>query len=134
MNADLIIAKYLALRNHIDARTKAFEAEMKPYTDALSALETVGSGMLIAQGGDEGKSNIVTPSGTMYRKRWTAVKITDRPTWLRFIYDDFNNRSAFLTSAVAKKEVEDFIETNKVIPPGLDISRGYKTHFNSPKG
>ena len=70
----------------------------------------------------------------MYRKRWTQVKMADRATFMAFVGGDFTHRQAFLTAAVTKSEVEDFIEMNKMVPPGLDITRGYNTLFNRPKG
>lgn len=133
MNADQLIAQYIKLRDHIAKRSAEHSAELKPYNDALAAIEAAGSAMLIAHGGDEGKANIVTPSGTMYRKRWTSIKMADRPAFMTFVTSDWTARQAFLTSAVTKSEVEDFIEREKAVPPGLDIARGYSTLFNRPK-
>jgi len=135
MNAQDLIARYIQLRNHIAKRSAEHAAELAPYTAALKAIEDAGSKMLIEQsGGDEGKANIVTPAGTMYRKRWTSIKMADRATFFRFIGDDFPVRQKFLTAAVTKSEVEEYIEVVKAVPPGLDVSRGYNTLFNSPKG
>ena len=134
MNADQLIAQYIKIRDHIDARSKAHAEELAPYVAGLKAIENAGSEMLIAQaGGDEGKANIVTPAGTMYRKRYTSIKMADRPSFMAFVTADWAARQAFLTSAVTKSEVEDFIEREKAVPPGLDIVRGYNTLFNRPK-
>lgn len=134
MNADQLIARYIQLRDHIEKRGKEHAEELAPYQTALKAIENAGSAMLIEQGGGDGKANIVTPSGTMYRKRWTAIKMADRPAFFDFITADWTARQSFLTSAVTKSEVEDFIEREKAVVPGLDISRGYNTLFNRPKG
>lgn len=133
MNADQLIARYIQLRDFVDKRSKEHAEELASYNAALKAIENAGSAMLIEQGGEEGKANIVTPSGTMYRKRWTSIKMADRPAFMGFVISDWDARQVFLTSAVSKTEVEDFIEREKAIPPGLDISRGYSTLFNRPK-
>lgn len=133
MNANDLIARYIQLRDFVEKRSKEHAEELAPYNAALKAIENAGSAMLIEQGGDEGKANIVTPSGTMYRKRWTSIKMADRPAFFQFVTGDWDARQSFLTSAVTKSEVEDFIEREKAIPPGLDISRGYNTLFNRPK-
>jgi hypothetical protein len=133
MNADQLISQYIKLRDHIAKRAAEHAAELKPYNDAMAAIEAAGSDMLIKQGGEEGKANIVTPSGTMYRKRWTSIKMADRPAFMTFVTSDWNARQSFLTSAVTKSEVEEFIEREKAVPPGLDIARGYSTLFNKPK-
>lgn len=135
MTADELIAQYIKLRDHIAKRSKEHMDELAPYNAALKAIEDAGSAMLIeASGGDEGKANIVTPSGTMYRKRWTSIKMADRPTFMAFVGGDFQHRQNFLTAAVTKSEVEEWVEMNKQVPPGLDIARGYSTLFNRPKG
>lgn len=135
MTADELIAQYIRLRDFVDKRSKEHAAELEPYQAALKTIENAGSAMLIeASGADEGKANIVTPSGTMYRKRWTQIKMADRPTFMAFVTADWTARQSFLTSAVTKSEVEEFIEREKAIPPGLDIARGYSTLFNRPKG
>jgi hypothetical protein len=134
MNANELIGRYIQLRDFVAKRSAEHAEELAPYAAAMKAIEDAGSAMLIEQGGDEGKANIVTPAGTMYRKRWTSIKVADRTTWFDFIVADWEARKGFLTSAVTKAEVEDFIEREKAIPPGLDIARGYNTLFNKPKG
>jgi len=135
MNATDLIGKYIQLRDYVAKRSAEHAEELKPYAEAMAAIENAGSALLIeASGGDEGKANIVTPAGTMYRKRWTSIKIADRPTFMAFVGSDFAHRQNFLTSAVTKSEVEEYIEMTKAVPPGLDITRGYQTLFNKPKG
>ena len=134
MNAQEVIHNYITLRNYLAKRTAEHEAELAPVKAAMAKFENMGSALLIETlGGDEGKANIVTPAGTMYRKRWTSIKVADRPAFMEFVASDWDERQKFLTSAVSKKEIEEFIETEKAVPPGLDISRGYSTLFNSPK-
>ena len=133
MNAAELIAQYIKLRDYVAKRSAEHAAELAPYRAGMEAIENEGAAMLIAQGGEEGKANIATPAGTMFRRRWTAIKIADRPTFFAFIGADFLNRQKFLTAAVSKTEVEEYIETEKAIPPGLDIQRGYSTNFNKPK-
>jgi hypothetical protein len=135
MNATDLIARYIQLRDFVAKRSAEHAEELKPYAEAMAAIENAGSAMLIeSSGGDEGKANIVTPAGTMYRKRWTQIKMADRPTFMAFIGADFTHRQSFLTAAVTKSEVEEWVEMNKMVPPGLDITRGYSTLFNKPKG
>lgn len=134
MNAQDLIARYIQLRAHVAKRSAEHAEELAPYIAGMKAIENAGGAMLVEQsGGDEGKANIVTPAGTMYRKRWTSIKMADRATFFQFIGDDWKDHQKFLTAAVTKSEVEEYIETEKAVPPGLDISRGYNTLFNSPK-
>jgi hypothetical protein len=133
MNATDLIAQYIKLRDFVAKRSAEHSEELAPYAAAMKAIENAGAEMLITQGGDEGKANIATPAGTMFRKRWTSIKVVSRPDWMQFITEDWAERQKFLTAAVAKTEVEEWIETNKAKPPGIDIDRGYNIQFNKPK-
>ena len=134
MNATDLIGRYIELRDYVARRSAAHQEELKPYNEAMVAIENKCGAMLIEQGGEEGKANIATPAGTVFRKRWTSIKVVSRPDWLKFVTDDWADRQRFLTSAVAKTEVEEWIEINKTKPPGVDIDRGYNIQFNKPKG
>lgn len=134
MNATELIARYIELRDFVERRSKEHAEELAPYQAGMKAIENAGSAMLIEQSGDDGKANIATPAGTMFRKRWTSIKVASRPDFFAFVTSDWTARQSFLTSAVTKSEVEDFIEREKAVPPGLNIDRGYSTLFNKPKG
>ena len=136
MNAQLtdadFIAQYIKLRNYKAAEQEAFDARMKPYDDAMKTIEDWGAGRLnqIA-GDDDGKASLATPQGTMYRKKTLSVKVADREAWFKFIFEA--DRDAFLTSAVSKEAVVEYMEQYKSTPPGVEIAWIRKTLFNSPK-
>lgn len=134
MNANDLIAQYIKLRDYVAKRSAEHAEELAPYAAAMTSIENACAAMLLEQGGEEGKANIATPSGTVFRKRWTSIKVVSRPDWFAFVTADWADRQRFLTAAVAKTEVEEWIEVNKAKPPGLDIDRGYNIQFNKPKG
>lgn len=125
MNTGELVKKFIGLRDYVDARTKAFEAEIKPYKDGMAAIEAACAQQLI----DLDADNIKTEHGTVYRSKTLAVKMVDRETFMQFVADDFGERSAFLTSAVTKDVVKDWIEQNNALPPGLDVTTLIKTNF-----
>src|SRR5258708_3213443 len=127
------IGQYIKLRNFIAARQEAFDAEMAPYHDAMKALEDWGGGILNQLAGDEDdKASLATPQGTMYRKKTLSLKVADREKWFEFVFADDNN-VRFLTAAVSKDEVVDYMEKYKAAPPGIETAWIRKTLFNSPK-
>lgn len=135
MNADEIIGNYILLRNWIAKRSAEHAEELRPANEAMAKYEAMGAALLVeSSGAEEGKANIVTPHGTMFRKRWTSITCADRPTFFSFVAGDWEARNKFLTSAVTKKEIEEWIEVEKAVPPGLNVARGYSVQFNSPKG
>jgi hypothetical protein len=135
MNATDLIAQYIKLRDHIALREVAHAEELAPYRAGMTSINNAITALLIeTSGSDEGKANIATPAGTAFRKSWTSVKVASRPDFFAFVTSDWTARQSFLTSAVTKSEVLDFIEREKAKPPGIDITKGYDTHVNKPKG
>ena len=126
------IGQYIKLRNFIAARQEAFDKEMEPYHAAMKALEDWGQGVLNQLAGDDdAKASLATPQGTMYRKKTLSVKVDDREAWFQFIFEA--NREAFLTTAVSKEAVVEYMDKYKSEPPGIATSWIRKTLFNSPK-
>ena len=81
MNTGELVKKFIGLRDYVDARTKAFEAEIKPYKDGMAAIEAACAQQLI----DLDADNIKTEHGTVYRSKTLAVKMVDRETFMQFV-------------------------------------------------
>lgn len=127
------IGQYIKLRNFIAARQEAFDAEMKPYHDAMKALEDWGAGILNSLAGDDdAKASLATTQGTMYRKKTLSLKVADREKWFEFVFSDFDH-ARYLTAAVSKDEVQQYMEKFQCAPPGIETTWVRKTLFNSPK-
>jgi hypothetical protein len=130
-HADLI-GQYIKIRNFIAARQEAFDAEMAPYHDAMTHLENWGGSVLNQLAGDDdAKASLATPQGTMYRKKTLSIKVADREAWFAFIFEA--SRAEFLTAAVSKEAVTEYMDKYKAAPPGVETSWIRKTLFNSPK-
>ncbi len=133
MTDEQLIGKFIELRNHVDARSKEFEATIEPYKKAMKTIEDAMSAKLNEIAPDkDGKASIATGSGTVFRKKELAVSIADREVWFDFIGSDFDANKRFLTSAVTKSEVQEFITEKQQLPPGLNAQFIYKTQFRSP--
>jgi hypothetical protein len=127
------IGQYLKLRNFIAARQEAFDAEMKPYSEAMKALEDWGAGVLNQLAGDDdAKASLATPQGTMYRKKTLSLKVADRAAWFAFIFSS-PDHERYLTAAVSKDEVQEYMKKYQAAPPGVETAWIRKTLFNSPK-
>lgn len=125
MNTGEMIQQYIKLRDHVELKTREFEAGLKPYRDGMAAIESAVSQQIIEMGGE----SIKTEFGTAYRTTVMAVKMADRQAFMEFVTQDWGEREAFLTSAVTKDVVKDWIEQNNSKPPGLDIAYIHKTNF-----
>lgn len=125
INTGEMIQQYIKLRDHVELKTKEFEATLKPYREGMAAIENAVSQQIIDLGGE----SIKTEYGTAYRSTVMAVKMADRQAFMEFVTQDWGEREAFLTSAVTKDVVKDWIEQNNSKPPGLDITYVHKTNF-----
>ena len=125
MNTGEMIQQFIKLRDYVESQTKAFEETMKPYKAGMAAIEGAVSQQILELGGE----SIKTEFGMAYRTEVLAVKVADRETFFQFIVDDWGERSAFLTSAVTKETVKDWMEQNNALPPGLNVTKIYKTNF-----
>lgn len=125
MNTGEMIQQFIKLRDYVEAQTKAFEETMKPYKAGMAAIEAAVSQQIIELGGE----SIKTEHGTAYRTTVMSAKVVDRETFFQFIVDDWGERSAFLTSAISKDALKDYIEQNNSKPPGIDIATIHKTNF-----
>lgn len=124
-NTGEMIQQYIRLRDHVGLKTKEFEETLKPYKAGMAAIEAAVSQQIIELGGE----SIKTEFGTAYRSTTLAVKMADRQAFMEFVTQDWGEREAFLTSAVTKDVVKDWIEQNNSKPPGLDISYVHRTNF-----
>ena len=73
--------------------------------------------------GQNGKTSGVIP----------FIRVMDSLT-LAISQGSLRRGSAAVYLPATHPEVEEFVEMTKTVPPGLDITRGYNTLFNKPKG
>lgn len=123
MDTGACIKKYVELRDYLAVIAEKHKAELAPYKSAMEAIENAIGAEMLQLGPDT--QNIKTAFGTAMKVKWVSVKMADRQTFMGFIADDFWKRNAFLTAAVTKTEVLEYIETNHAPPPGLDITQGF---------
>ena len=128
MNTGQMIQKYIELRDYVAVLNAQHEAAVKQYKDGMTAIENALLAEMNALGPDT--QNIkVNGIGTAFKKKWTSATMADRPTFMAFVSDDFDKRSDFLTSAITKKEVEEFIEAHGSPPPGVNFSQGVQVNI-----
>ncbi len=123
MNTGELIQRYIAMRDYVEKRTAAFEEELQPYKKGMQAIEGAVHQQILDLGGE----SIKTEFGTAYLSETMSVKVASREEFMRFVFED--QREEFLTAAVSKEAVKDWINKYEVPPPGINITKIQKTNF-----
>lgn len=127
MNATIttadLIGQYIKLRAAVETKSAAFEESLKPYREAMQALE----GEVTRQINEMNGQSIKTEQGTAYRTTVLAVKVADRESFLTYVLESENY--GFLTNHVSKEAVQEHIAKFNTPPPGVDVAQIHKTNF-----
>lgn len=109
-----MIAKYHEIKSEYEAAQEVFDAEWKPYKDAMVALQTACGAELTRQG----LQNFKSDAGTAYLKKGDSVKVVDRKAFVDFVLD---GHLGFLDARVLKDPVRDWVDLHQAPPPGVEL-------------
>jgi len=113
--ADLI-KRYVELRNEKNLLTAEMEAAIKPYSEALEAIELALLDWLNVNGLDNFKS----PHGTAFKKAGIGTKMVDREKLINFVRET-GNFDVF-TNNLTKEWVKAYVAEHGAAPPGVEVS------------
>ena len=119
-----MIGEYIKCRDWIEADDAKHAERQKPVRERMQILEGAVTEALLAAGGE----SLKTDQGTAYRSTVLAVRCASREDFLDFVFD--GRREGFLTSAVAKDAVKEYMQMHDgQVPPGVDVTFVHKTNF-----
>lgn len=116
MDVDVVIDKYIKVRDKKGEIKKRHTEELKPYNKALEVIETKLLMALNAQNVDSFK----TSAGTAFKTVRSSVQIKDFGVALDYIMT--NDLTHVLEQRLSKTAVGEFVEANGVNFPGTDIN------------
>jgi hypothetical protein len=121
------VAMYIRLREFKARRAAVAAAEASEITARMEVIETRLMTFLNKTGQRGGN----TESGTFFKKVASTSKVADRDAFMQFVKEEdmFN----FLESRVNNTAVNEYIEANKKLPPGVSVTRIEKLSINRPK-
>ncbi len=122
-----IIQKYIALRDWLEADTKANEARQQPYTEAMTTLE----GLMMNHLAENGLDNVKSEFGTAFKKTGTRVRVADRGAFNQFV--EQQGSLDWFTNAVSKEKIVDYVKEHGCAPSGVDITYITDVQFNRPR-
>lgn len=129
--ADLI-RQYIALRDKVEKLNTAHEAVLKPYADAMVAIE----GAMQQHLNDNNLDNVKSEFGTAFKKTGTRVRVADRGAFNDFIerlMREDEHALDWFTNAVSKEKVVEYAKEKGCAPSGVDITYITDVQFNRPR-
>ena len=119
-----MIGEYIRCRDWLEADDAKHAERQAPVKERMQILEGAVTEALLAAGGE----SLKTEKGTAYRSTVLAVRCASREDFMDFVFD--GRREGFLTSAVAKDAVKEYMQMHDgQIPPGVDVTYIHKTNF-----
>jgi hypothetical protein len=113
---DKRVQQYVEIRDAIKAANEKHEASIQPLVEIQNLL----TGWLQQFMETAGADNIKTKHGTCYNSTRYSASLADPEAFMKFVKDtnsyDLLDRKANVTA------VKDYVETNKTLPPGVNLS------------
>lgn len=116
MQLDVVVAKYIQLRDKKSELKKAYEEKVAAVDAALVAAEAA----IMAAFNASGQTSARTPNGTAYVQVRTSCSVNDWEPFLEFV--KAGEHWTMLERRASKSAVEQFREENQALPPGLKWS------------
>lgn len=122
---DVLIKKYIALRDRRSERKRAFEVEDEVDKNAMGKIENDMLRRLNERGTD---SSTVRGVGVAFKKTRSYCSVADWDIFFRYVQE--NQAWHMLTHAASKDAVSEFKEANNDLPPGLNWTETIAVNFN----
>lgn len=107
---------YVTLRNFKRSLEAKHKEELKPINVDMKKMEAFMLDLLNKQGAQ----NVSTAEATIYKSKRVSVKTENWQDFFEFV--QANEAWHFLTKSVSKTMVQEYLEEEGVLPPGLSIS------------
>lgn len=127
MNIDQAAELYIKLRQKKALLKKKHDAELAPINEKMGKIENA----ILAYFQKTGQTSAKTPHGTPYITTRTSATVDDREAFIPFVVA--NKAYEFLTNAVKKEAVEEYMKETGELPPGVKISSMQAVNFRSSK-
>lgn len=116
IDVEMRVGQYVRLRDKIKELDDAHKESMKPYREMI---ETLGN-MLLGHLNTVNAESIKTASGTFYKTTKKTASLEDPEAFMRFIIA--NNLFEMLDRKANVKAVDDYIQANQALPPGVKFT------------
>jgi hypothetical protein len=121
-----IIEAWRSLRDDVREREKAFEESLAEDKTTVKELE----GMVLAKLHERRLTSVkIKGKGIAYTSKRTSAKVESPEEFFGFVLE--TGRTELLEARASKKAVEEYIEAEKVPPPGIRVEVAEGLNFRS---
>ena len=111
-----LIKRYQEIKRTKDIMDTEYKESIKPYSEALEAIEL----SLLEYLNANGLQNLKTETGTAYKVTHVNTKMVDRQKLVAFVKETDN--FDLFTNSLTKEAVKAYVETHKEPPPGVEVT------------
>ena len=126
MSADLLIEKYIAMRDKIAQMTRVHEDEVAPLKKAMIDIEN----HFLADLNRKGAQSFGTKAGVVFKSTVNSATIADKAAFHSYLLE--TNNWALADIRAAKTAIKEFVETKEELPPGINWRSEVKVRINRP--
>ena len=123
---DKWIANYVSMRDAKRALVEEQAKTVKEYDDILDMLE----GRLQAFFNENGLSNVKTINGTAFQSTTYRATLADPALFMEYVIE--NKKYDLLDRKANTAAVRGFVEANKTLPPGCNLTAMTKINIRRP--
>lgn len=127
MTLNELVAQYVEVRDKKEEMRAAYKAKAKKYDEALAKIEAI----LMKNMDTLGMESARTAGGTCYVSTRSSATVADRDAFLEFVEN--NGAWDMLESRCAKTAVEQYLEAEGHLPPGINRRVERTLNVNRPK-
>lgn len=126
VNVDDVVAAYMKLRKAKDDLEKSIEEQVKAIETKMTKMES----WIKEQADAQGVTSFKTKHGTAFLSTTDYATVADWDSVLAFIQQ--NGSFEMLNKAVNKVAVREYIQANKVVPPGVNYGTKIGVNIRKP--
>lgn len=113
-NVEAIIAKYIDLRDAIDAAKAEYESKVAGFKQAQEGIEAY----LMGLANTTGQTSFGCATGTAFVTTQNGCTVANKEEFMRYIRE--NEAWPLLNVSANKTNVKEFLDANNQLPPGVN--------------
>jgi hypothetical protein len=117
MKLDLIVERYVQLRDKKAQMKAAYEASVADITTGMNRLENA----ILATLNEQGAESFRTAHGTAYKSTSTSVTVADKAVFKEYLMETGQWELAEIRAG--KTAIDQFRAANDDLPPGINYSQ-----------